>query len=290
MKNDKIFEHIAIVTDLDGTFFGAGAQPPKANLQAIAEFCAQGGQFTYGTGRMHKNIARVLPESGTLCTLPAVVCNGSYLLDFSTGERLYPTSMKTDDVIAVAKYARELAPDLGVRVVTPDGFMTDGRGTDIIREMTRNPADFPHVLPISEWPSANKAGQWFKLVFRGEAEMLAALRPRLAKRFGDRFEYAVSGPRFLELTVKGCTKASGIARLKKLYRERTGHDLFVVACGDQENDLAMLRAADLAFCPENAIDEVKKVCRATLCHHTEGIMPQVLEHLQNAECRMQNAE
>lgn len=281
MKNDRTFEHIAIVTDLDGTFFGLGAQPPEANLQAIADFCARGGQFTYGTGRMHKNIARVLPQSGTLCTLPAVVCNGSYLLDFSTGERLYPTSMKTEDVIAVAKYAREIAPDLGVRVVTLDGFMTDGHGTDIQREMARIPFDFPHVLPIDEWPSANPEQQWFKLVFRGDAEQIAAARPHLTARFGELFDFAVSGPRFLELTVKGCTKASGIGRLKQLYRERTGHDLFVVACGDQENDLAMLAAADLAFCPENAIPEVKRLCRATLCNHTQGIMPEVVAQLEN---------
>ena len=279
--NEEKFEHIAIVTDLDGTFFGAGAKPPEANLQAIAKFCAHGGQFTYGTGRMHKNIERVLPESGTLCTLPAVVCNGSYLLDFSTGERLYPTSMQTADVIAVASYAREIAPSVGVRVVTLDGFMTDGHGTHIQREMARIPFDFPHVLPIREWPSANPFEQWFKLVFRGEAEHIALLRPFLVERFGERFDFAVSGPRFLELTVKGCTKASGVGRLKQLYRVRTGHDLFVVACGDQENDLAMLGAADLAFCPENAIPEVKALCRATLCHHTQGIMPEVVERLAN---------
>lgn len=279
--NEKKFEHIAIVTDLDGTFFGAGAQPPEANLQAIAEFCAHGGQFTYGTGRMHKNIARVLPESGKLCTLPAVVCNGSYLLDFSTGERLYPTSMHTADVIAVASYAREIAPAVGVRVVTLDGFMTDGHGADIQREMARIPFDFPHILPICEWPSANPEEQWFKLVFRGEAEHIVSLRPFLVEKFGDRFDFAVSGPRFLELTVKGCTKAAGVGRLKQLYRERTGHDLFVVACGDQENDLAMLKAADIAFCPENAIPEVKAVCRAALCHHTKGIMPEVVEQLAN---------
>lgn len=278
--NEKRFEHIAIVTDLDGTFFGLGAQVPQANLQAITTFCAHGGHFTYGTGRMYKNIARVLPESGTLCTLPAVVCNGSYLLDFSTGERLYPQSMQTEDVIAVASYARELAPDLGVRVVTPDGFMSDGVGADIQREIARIPFDFPHVLPIDKWPTANPTEQWFKLVFRGEPEHLVAARPYLVERFGDRFEFAVSGPRFLELTVKGCTKATGIQRLRELYRERTGHALRVVACGDQENDLAMLAAADIAFCPENAIPEVKALCRATLCHHNEGIMPQVVEQIE----------
>jgi Cof subfamily protein (haloacid dehalogenase superfamily) len=276
VKTEKDFENIAIVTDLDGTFFGLGARVPDANLLAIADFCARGGHFTYGTGRMHKNIARVLPESGKLCTLPAVVCNGSYLMDFSTGERMYPVSMPTADVLAVAAYARELAPDVGIRVVTPDGFMSDGIGADIEREIARIPMDFPHVLPICEWAAHNPAEQWFKLVFRADPELLAAVRPKLIARYGDRFDFAASGPRFLELTVKGCTKASGIQTLKRLYRERTGRELTVIACGDQENDLAMLGAADLAFCPDNAIAEVKALCTATLCNHDKGIMPEVV--------------
>lgn len=278
--NEKKFEDIAIVTDLDGTFFGAGAQPLEVNLQAIAQFCAHGGRFTYGTGRMHKNIARVLPSSGTLCTLPAVVANGSYLYDFSSNMRMYPVSMRTCDVLAVAACAREASPEVGVRVVTPDGFMTDGHGEIIAQEVSRNPVDFPHIVPFTEWKTNNPAEQWFKLVFRGEQKHLEQLRPVLIEQFGGRFEFAVSGPRFLELTAKGCSKATGIQRLRELHRVRTGHELLVVACGDQENDLAMLAAADLAFCPENAIPEVKAICKATLCHHSEGIMPEVVEQIE----------
>ena len=280
MKTEKIFENIAIVTDLDGTYLAPGGVEHEANLQAIAEFRALGGYFTYGTGRMHRNISRVLPNSREVCNLPAVVANGSYLYDFATEARLYPTSMPTADVLAVALAARSMDAEIGVRVVTPDGFMTDGRGEAIQREMARIPCDFPHVLPIEEWPTANPAEQWFKLVFRGEPECLNAIRPRLTERFGDRFEFAVSGPRFLELTVKGCSKATGIQRLRDRFAAE-GKKLTVVACGDQENDLAMLRAADIAFCPENAIPEVKAVCRATLCHHAQGIMPMVVKYLAN---------
>lgn len=281
--NDKIFENIAIVTDLDGTYLAPSGVPHPENVRAIAEFCAQGGYFTYGTGRMHRNIARVLPDSKTTCNLPAVVANGSYLYDFTTDTRLYPTTMPTRDVLDVAAFTRELAPEIGIRVVTPDGFMTDGRGEIIAREMSHNPIDFPHVVPIAEWSSYNPSGQWFKLVFRDEQEQLLALRPVLIERFGDKFEFAVSGPRFLELTVKGCSKATGIQRLRERHRARTGKDLLVVACGDQENDLAMLGAADLAFCPENAIDAVKAVCQKVLCHHSQGIMPQVVALLAEGD-------
>jgi hypothetical protein len=41
----------------------------------------------------------------------------------------------------------------------------------------------------------------------------------------------------------------------------------------------MMGAADLAFCPENAVDEVKKICRATLCHYDRGLIAEVIEML-----------
>lgn len=281
---NREFDCIAIVTDLDGTYLAPGGVEHPENVRAIRGFCARGGYFTYGTGRMHKNIARVLPDTPRICNLPAVVANGSYLFDFSTDTRLHPVSMPTEDVLAVATYARELDPDVGCRVVTPDGFMSDGRGEAIKREIERIPFDFPHVTEIENWQACNPAEQWFKLVFRAEPEQLDALRPQLIARFGDRFEYAASGARFLELTTRGCTKATGVQRLRDRFSQQ-GKKLFVVACGDQENDLAMLKAADLALCPANATDQVKAVCAKTLCHHAEGIMPEVVECVS----RMQNS-
>ena len=270
------FDCIAIVTDLDGTYLAPGGVAHPENVRAIRAFCARGGYFTYGTGRMHKNIVRVLPESAALCNLPGVVANGSYLYDFAKEARLHPTSMTTADVLAVARAARAFDPAVGVRVVTPDGFMTDGRGEIIAGEVARNPLDFPHVTEIDNWTACNPLEQWFKLVFRAEKAQLDALRPVLLGDFGDTFEFAVSGERFLELTRKGCTKALGVQRLRDMMAAQ-GKRLFVVACGDQENDLAMLKAADLALCPENATDQIKAVCAKTLCHHAKGIMPHVVK-------------
>lgn len=278
MENKKDFDCIAIVTDLDGTYLAKGGVPHPENVRAVTEFCRNGGYFTYGTGRMHKNIMRVLPESASVCNLPAVVANGSYLFNFATSERLYPTSMRTEDVISVAQAAKAFDDTVGVRVVTPDGFMTDGRGELIAREVSRNPLDFPHVTEIENWTACNPKEQWFKLVFRAEKVQLDALRRELDGRFGQSFEFAVSGERFLELTAKGCTKASGVQRLRDTFAAK-GKRLFVVACGDQENDLAMLKSADLALCPENATDAVKAVCARVLCHHADGIMPEVVELL-----------
>ena len=50
------FSDILLITDLDGTFFGAGGKLVPRNLEALARFRAGGGQFTIATGRLHLNI------------------------------------------------------------------------------------------------------------------------------------------------------------------------------------------------------------------------------------------
>lgn len=53
--------NVVIVSDIDGTFLGAGGKLVERNLTAIRAFQRAGGRFTFATGRMHLNIARRLP-------------------------------------------------------------------------------------------------------------------------------------------------------------------------------------------------------------------------------------
>lgn len=98
--------------------------------------------------------------------------------------------------------------------------------------------------------------------------------------FGDTFEYSVSSPHFFELQRKGCTKATGLRFVAEYLSKQLGHPVTAVAVGDQENDLPMLLAADVAACPENAVEAVKSVCPVRLCHHDEGCIADLIERLE----------
>ena len=41
-------------------------------------------------------------------------------------------------------------------------------------------------------------------------------------------------------------------------------DYTIIAVGDYNNDIEMLKAADMAFCPSNAVNEVRNVCDVVL--------------------------
>ena len=53
-----------------------------------------------------------------------------------------------------------------------------------------------------------------------------------------------------------------------------------VCVGDYENDISMLRHADIAYAVENAIDEVKAVADRITVHHNEDALAHIIADLE----------
>ena len=274
------FSRYLIVTDLDGTFFGKGARLVEENLTAIAAFKAAGGHITAGTGRIPANIRKDIPICGELFNAPAVTANGAFIYDLTADECLRATPMDAEATLEAARLVESLNPKVGMRVSTGKSFLVnrDRLNDAILRDIGGDPDAYAgDVLPLSRWKT--EGASWYKMVFRGEPEDLLSIRPAVEAAFGDTFEYSVSSPRFFELQKKGCTKATGLRFVADRLAESLGHPVVTVAVGDQENDLPMLRAADIAACPANAVEAVKAVCSFHLCHHDEGCIADLIGRL-----------
>ncbi len=273
------FSRYLIVTDLDGTFFGKGARQVERNLSAIEHFKAHGGHITAGTGRIPANIRRDIPNCGELFNAPAVTANGAFIYDLAADECLHSTPMDPTYVKAAVELVQSLSDRVGARVSTRKAFLVnENRINDaILRDLGERVSFGGEILPVEQWQT--EGALWYKIVFRGEYEDLAAIRPTVEAAFGDIFEYSVSSPRFFELQKKGCTKATGLRFVAGYMADKLGHPVTMVAVGDQENDLPMLGAADIAACPDNAVDAVKSVCNLRLCHHDAGCIADLIERL-----------
>ena len=273
------FSRFLIVTDLDGTFLGRGARLVARNLDAIDAFKAGGGHITVGTGRVPTNIRKAIPACGELFNAPAVTANGAFIYDLTADALLHSTPMDPEAVLAAARLVESLNPRVGMRVSTGKHFLVnrDRLNDAILRDIGDPDTYAGDVLPLSEWMTVDT--KWYKMVFRGEYEELQSIRPVVEETFRDAFEYSVSSPRFFELQKKGCTKATGLRFVAEHLERKLGHPVITVAVGDQENDLPMLRAADIAACPENAVDCVKAVCGYHLCQHDEGCIGELVERL-----------
>ncbi len=301
-----------MVTDLDATFFSHPSRLSPRNIEAIEFFKAHGGRFTAATGRIPPNIYKAIPTCATLFNAPAITANGAFVYDLTTRTCLRGVPMDAVRAREVAAFVQELSPRVGVRVSLKDGILVnaDRLVPAILRDLGAIPdgsgvpgasayvtadgvpvegcAD-PHalrllddgyprtLLPVADWDPT--AEPWYKMVFRGEPEELLAIRPPVEARFGAFFECNASSPRFFELQQKGCDKADGLRFVADLLAKEDGHPIRTIAVGDQENDLPMLRAADISACPANALDAVKAVTDYHLCHCDDGCIGDLIERL-----------
>ncbi len=309
------FSHMLMVTDLDATFFSHPARLSPRNLQAVAFFQAHGGRFTAATGRIPLHIRKAIPTCTTLFNAPAIAANGAYIYDFAADRLVRGEPMNAEAAKEAALLVQSVTDRVGMRVSTAHGILVnadrlvpailrdmgvipdsrtvpgagayvtaDGRPVTGLADPSQItvPADaYATLLPVEAWDSAREP--WYKMVFRGEPDELRAIRPLIEARFGDVFECNTSSPRFFELQNKGCTKASGLRYVAELLAGEDGCPVRTVAVGDQENDLPMLRAADVSACPSNAMDEVKVIVHHRLCHCDEGCIGDLVERLTQAQ-------
>ena len=273
------FSRYLIVTDLDGTFLGRGSRLVEANLEAITAFKAGGGHIAPGTGRIPVNIRGDIPTCGELFNAPAVTANGSFIYDLAADTLLHSTPMNAEATLAAARLVEELNPRVGMRVSTGRAFLVnrDRINEAILRDIGDPDTYGGEILPLSEWKT--EGALWYKMVFRGEYEELQIIRPAVEAAFGEIFECSASSSRYFELQAKGCTKATGLRFVAERLEKELGHPVVTVAVGDQENDLPMLLAADIAACPANAAEAVKAVCGIHLCHHDEGCIADLIGRL-----------
>lgn len=264
------FSRFLIVTDLDGTFISKKGQLVERNLLALQRFREGGGLFTIATGRSHASIRPILPDVEQLLNTPAVLCNGAYLHSFATGESYCEELMPEQDATDILNYVCSELPDLLIYVLARKQIRFSRFNDDSCRYATFCDDGVVQISAPSNWPRSD----WYKIAFRGETERLLTARKMLNARFEGRFGFTTSSAHTLEVQSPTCTKATGLAKLHNYTSELQQRVL--IACGDFENDMEMLRVADIAICPENATDAVKQIAH-TLCHCDKGLIADVIE-------------
>ena len=112
-------------------------------------------------------------------------------------------------------------------------------------------------------------GDCNKLLSRGEHDDLVARKALIEERFPGQFNILFSMPTFLEIMPSGVDKGKGIRRLGELYGITADE---IMALGDSQNDLDMLKAAGFPVAMANAADEVKAVASyVTASNNDDGV-------------------
>jgi len=213
-----------VASDVDGTLLDHHGHLPDDRAAAVVRLVAAGIPLVLATGKLWTSVRTLVDRLGLVG--PHVACNGSVV--FTGDGRILHRELLDSDV------ADTIIATLRARRVVHAVYLEDG---SIVTDRI-DPAH--HVLPLLGEPSPvldARAG-------RGVIKVLAILP---VETEGDLRELAPgvarvqrTGPRFLEWNAPGADKATGLA----VVAEQLGVSLDdVLAVGDAENDVPMLRAA-----------------------------------------------
>lgn len=265
-----IFSNTVLITDLDGTLLPASKELNPKDIEAIEYFRQQGGIFTVATGRIiqaaDKFFEPLKPDA------PVILNNGGLIYDTGKGEILYENSLDG----AVYDYTEALMekfPDIGVEVDLSEEIyvvrMTEWEQLHL--SMTHLPYT---VKALNEVP---KTG-WCKVLYSVGDGRVTELAEYAASMDWDKASFVISGDFLFECLPKYCTKGSALERLSAL---EGWEKLTVAAAGDYNNDLEMLRFADIAVAPQNAQDIVKAAAdHITAATCDNGAIAETVEYLE----------
>ncbi|MFD7520663.1 Cof-type HAD-IIB family hydrolase [Paenibacillus chitinolyticus] len=239
-----------VALDMDGTLLNEEKQVSPANREAIYAALEAGVTVIFSTGR---GVQSALPYAEELkLQTPIVSVNGSEIWK-APHDLLKRTLLDLDLVRRM--YDLAIEHDTWYWAYSVEGmYNRDNWAEDITKP------------------------EWLKFGFYTEnKESLEIIRGELA-RWGE-LEITNSHPDNLELNPKGISKASGIEEVCKLLGIEMSQ---VIAMGDSENDIAMIRAAGLGVAMGNAQDGVKRIADlVTVTNDEDGVAKIIQEYVLN---------
>ncbi len=252
------FHSVLILSDFDGTFTDADGRPHSRNLEAVARFRSKGGLFSFSTGRFPSVLSKIFPDFRCVVNAPVIMGNGSLFYDAESGLPLAEIFFDGIRGRAAARDILKRFPGSTLTVYSDDGLM-------------RSTPD-PDTIPGDRWRK-------MRFVF-GSAEEAVAGRDYLRSAYGDFLNVFRSWHNITEAVDRSVSKSRMIGKEREWAAARGIPALTVIGIGDFENDADMLSHADLAFCPENAIEPIRTLACRVLCHHRDGAVAELIELLE----------
>lgn len=269
---EKPLSEVTIISDLDGTLLTRDHKLSDENRNALNEFIKLGGNFTFATGRFIQS-AKLL---NIPITMPAILCNGSVIYDFSLNRVLWNKALD-DSIISLVRELLDVFPGIGIEVIT-------FAGTYLIsyNEAVKIHIDLDGLEPF---PWTDKALEdipesWQKVTVGWDSNKLAKVNAFLEEKkltLDFPFQFAISHPVLMDINDENSNKGFALDELCKLCSISIDKTM---AIGDNQNDLDLIKNAGIGIAVANAQDIVKNNADHICLNNSQHIMVDILNNLK----------
>lgn len=267
-----------ISIDLDGTLLNEDRVVSERNAEALRRAARAGVKIMISSGRIYpeaKLCVRELLDSVSLIS----ACNGADIREASTGRPLLASALGEESCAEMVDILS--ASPLFYSLYTGDTVLLEH---DVIERFACYKAYIEGRFAASRFVKDMKAaaraeeGGIFK-IYAMSPERAQTLKVRAAIEGRGGVELSSSSPNNIEITARGVDKGSALAAVERLLgipREA------MMALGDSENDLPMMRGAGLPIAMGNAEPCVLAATKAvTLSNAEDGVAAAIERYVLN---------
>ena len=268
--SEKRYDDILLISDLDGTLIPRYEMISEENVRAINAFTAAGGAFAAATGRTPGSALPYL--DGITVNAPSIFFNGAMLKDLSKNQVLETRTLVGDLWRTFAARVLYQFPRACVEVYTEEHCHILSPEANDDPRLTDEFYNVNHTnLQTVERET------WLKF-FICDAPINLSFVERLAQELGiDQCSTSFySEENYLEFVPPGTSKGA-MAEVLKAIPAYVGRR--IIACGDYENDVELLRMADIGIAPEDASEAAKVAADRIAPPCREPLIPWLLREI-----------
>lgn len=271
-----------IALDMDGTLFNNQGEISKKDRETLQKATRQGVAVAVATGRAYTELpADMLSEIGIRY---AITGNGSGVYRIPDGTRVYTDCIDTDVLCEILEKLRSL--DVYYDIYVDGKVYCEPSVKPLIRRMDMPESLHEHIFNTRNWvddlisfvKNSGRQAEKTTINFALTEDGNYAGREATARLLDEypQVSYLCGGYHNLEFTRAGVTKGTGLSFLA----DRIGVTLEeTMACGDSENDLSMLKEAQIAVAMENGMEEVKAAADFVTRSNEDGGVAYAVERL-----------
>ena len=261
-----------LFTDLDGTLLDSNKNISRADLDSINRMVDAGHKFAVVTGRP-------LPSALALCEEYDFIRDGFYIASYNGGLIYDPYNKQTVQELPVPfDYVSPMfaaAGEAGVHIHTyTDTHVVSERQTEkfdyYLKHIKMPGLIVPNVLDALDRPPI----KMIVMSLKGR-EVLNAFRDKMLPFTEGRLTGIFSNDKLLEYAVPENSKGNAVKMLCAHFGIPVSN---AIACGDEENDIAMIVDAGIGVVMANGNPEVKAYADYITTHtNDESPMTEVIE-------------
>ena len=270
--------------DVDGTLTDSSGKIPDENLKVIKQLSEKGVRFVISTGRNDIEIARLAYE---MDIEPLIIgCNGATVRNLDTKETFVYEYIDMEPLEKLFSVAHE--SKMAMRLFSLEYSYLALPEYDIFKQYqkTRRASTYERTIMTENVMNvlddfehfAEYDDKLIKAVIIDEAEKVLAFQEKAVKIPG--LAGFRSSSRCLDVVNENVSKG---AALKMLADKLSIKQTEVIAIGDGENDISMLKYAGMAIAMDNAEDQVKDVSDFITKSHNEAGLAYALAELFNID-------